>query len=55
MLWSTIFACYALFLRNILNLWSVLNLWNAFPIKYLEYNFCVMCNNFLNLGDKGLK
>ena len=49
------FAWYALPLRSALNLWSVLNLWSAFSLRYVEYDICVACVNFLSLGDKGLE
>ena len=49
------FAWYVFPLRSALNLWSVLNLWSAFPLRYVEYDICVACANFLSLGDKGLE
>ena len=49
------FAWYALLFRSALNLWNVLNLWSRFPLRYVEDDICVICVNFLNLGDKGLE
>ena len=49
------FAWYALLFQSALNLWNVFNLWSAFSLRYAEYDICVACVNFPNLGDQGLE
>ena len=52
---NAMFAWYALLFRSAINLWNMLNLWSAFPLRYVEDDICVICVNFLNLGDEGLE